>query len=156
MGTFNKCNKKKGNTPVSCGLEPNQYAGYYSPRKGDNGDPTFWQEQIKKGDNKSDNKLYPDKNKTFPIGKNKDGIPKRVATYRQNIKLHIINNGLLCTDNMDDTKCFPSKEKFQSNMKPAGLASDADDQNPEQINAEFADKKFATHVGIITPTPQSQ
>lgn len=153
MGAFNQCKNKKGKTPAECGLEPNQYAGYYSPNKGDNGDPTFWQEQIRKGDKKSDNKLYPDKK--FPIGK-KNGIPNRVTTYRQNIKQHITNNGLLCTDNMDDTKCFPSMDKFQPNMKPAGLTSDADEQNPEKTNAEFADQKFAIDAHIITPKPQTQ
>lgn len=154
MGAFNQCKNKNGKTPVECSLEPNQYAGYYSPRKDDNGKPTFWQEQIKKGDNKSDNKLYPDKK--FPTGKNKDGIPYRVTTYRKNIERHITNNGLLCTDKMDDTKCFPSKGKFQPKMKPAGLTSDADELNPEKTAATFADNKFATDAHIITPKPQTQ
>ena len=153
MGAFNQCTNKKGNTPASCGLEPNQYAGYYSPRKVGN-DPKFWPEQIKDG-SASDNKLYP--NKKFPTGKNKDGIPNRVDTYRQNIKRHITNNGLLCSaTNMDDTKCFPSMGTFQPNMKPAGLTSDADNQNPEKTNAEFADKTFAIKAHIEIPKPQTQ
>ena len=147
-GARNQCEKDKGQAPASCGLEPNIFAGYYSPNKTDDDkkNATFWPEQ--KRDGIEGNKLYPNGN-NFPIGKDsKTKIPNRVQTYRDNIKNHIDATGLLCKDKIDPKVCFPNMDPFEPKM--------ANSQNePDETIAIFADNKFAERKGIKHSSTQA-